>query len=81
MLQNYFQFQNSFFVLLGYEFNGLKIVGGMNANGTAIGAVNVTGAAGRLKVPVASKERVPVASHHGAIFANPGERNKCILYN
>jgi hypothetical protein len=24
---------------------------------------------------------VPVASWYGAIFASPGERNKCILYN
>jgi len=31
--------------------------------------VYVTGAAIRLIVPVASKERVPVASRYGAIFA------------
>jgi hypothetical protein len=41
----------------------------MSTNGTAIGAVNVTGAATRLIVPVASKERVPVASQYGAVFA------------
>jgi hypothetical protein len=41
----------------------------MKPNGTAIGAVNVTGAAIRLKVPVASKGRVPVASQYGAVFA------------
>jgi hypothetical protein len=38
-------------------------------NGTAIGAVNVTGAAIRMMIPVASKERVPVASQYGAVFA------------
>ena len=38
-------------------------------NGTAIGAVNVTGAASRLIVPVVSKGRVPVASQYGAVFA------------
>jgi hypothetical protein len=31
--------------------------------------VNVTGAAIRLPVPVASKERVTVASQYGAVFA------------
>jgi hypothetical protein len=41
----------------------------LNANGTAIGAVCVTGEAIRLVVPVASKERVPVASRYGAVFA------------
>jgi hypothetical protein len=41
----------------------------MTPNGTAIGVVCVTGAAIRLKVPVASKERVPVASQYGAVFA------------
>jgi hypothetical protein len=39
------------------------------ANGTAIGAVSVTGEAIRLVVPVVSKERVPVASRYGAVFA------------
>ena len=38
-------------------------------NGTAVAGVNVTGAAIRLIVPVASKERVPVASQYGAVFA------------
>jgi hypothetical protein len=41
----------------------------MHHNGTAIGAVSVTGEAIRLIVPVASKERVPVASRYGAVFA------------
>jgi hypothetical protein len=41
----------------------------MPPNGTAIGAVCVTGEAIRLIVPVASKERVPVASRYGAVFA------------
>jgi hypothetical protein len=41
----------------------------MATNGTAIGAVCVTGEAIRLVVPVASKERVPVASRYGAVFA------------
>jgi hypothetical protein len=39
------------------------------ANGTAIGVVCVTGAAIRLIVLVTSKERVPVASQYGAVFA------------
>jgi hypothetical protein len=38
-------------------------------NGTAIGAVCVTGEAIRLIVPVTSKEEVTVASRYGAIFA------------
>jgi hypothetical protein len=38
-------------------------------NGTAIGAVCVTGEAIWLMVPVVSKERVPVASRYGAVFA------------
>jgi hypothetical protein len=41
----------------------------MCANGTAVVIVNVTGAASRLMVPVASKERIPVASQYGAVFA------------
>jgi hypothetical protein len=41
----------------------------MSTNGTAIGAVSVTGEAIRLMVPVVSKERVPVASRYGAVFA------------
>jgi hypothetical protein len=43
----------------------------MFANGTAIEGVCVTGEAIRPIVPVASKERVPVASRYGAIFACP----------
>jgi len=38
-------------------------------NGTAIEGVCVNGEAIRLTVPVVSKERVPVASRYGAIFA------------
>jgi hypothetical protein len=41
----------------------------MITNGTAVVEVSVTGEAIRLMVPVASKERVPVASQYGAIFA------------
>jgi hypothetical protein len=41
----------------------------MPPNGTAIEEVCVTGEAIRLTVPVMSKERVPVASRYGAIFA------------
>ena len=41
----------------------------MKTNGTAVVIVNVTGAAIRLVVPVVSKERVPVASQYGAVFA------------
>jgi hypothetical protein len=42
---------------------------GLNANGTAVEVVNVTGTAIRLIVPVASKGRIPVASQYGAVFA------------
>jgi hypothetical protein len=45
------------------------LLGPTNANGSAIGVVCVTGAAIRLTVPVASKERVPEASQYGAVFA------------
>jgi hypothetical protein len=41
----------------------------MCANGTAIEGVCVTGEAIRPVVPIVSKERVPVASRYGAIFA------------
>jgi hypothetical protein len=41
----------------------------MITNGTAIGVVCVTGVAIRLTVPVESKERVPVASRYGTVFA------------
>jgi hypothetical protein len=41
----------------------------MLPNGTAIGAVCVTGEAIRLVVPVVSNGRVPVASRYGAVFA------------
>jgi hypothetical protein len=39
------------------------------SDGTAIEGVCVTGEAIRLTVPVMSKERVPVASRYGVIFA------------
>jgi len=41
----------------------------MNANGTAVEGVCVTGAASRVLVPVLSSEAVPVARQYGAIFA------------
>jgi hypothetical protein len=41
----------------------------MNANGTAVEGVCITGAASRVLVPVASSGAVPVASQYGAIFA------------
>ena len=41
----------------------------MSTNGTAIEGVCVTDEAIRLIVPVASKERVPVASRYGMVFA------------
>ena len=41
----------------------------MKPNGTAIEGVCVTGEAIRPVVPVVSKERVPVASRYGAVFA------------
>jgi hypothetical protein len=44
-------------------------VGNLKPNGTAIEGVCVTGEAIRPTVPVVSKERVPVASRYGAIFA------------
>jgi hypothetical protein len=50
---------------------GIKIYypNGLNTNGTAIEGVCVTGEAIRHDVPVVSKERVPVASRYGAVFA------------
>ena len=41
----------------------------MKPNGTAIEGVCVTGEANRPIVPVVSKEKVPVASRYGVIFA------------
>jgi len=41
----------------------------MNANGTAVEGVCVTGAASRVLVPFVSMGVVPVASRYGAIFA------------
>jgi hypothetical protein len=41
----------------------------MNANGTAVEVVCVTGAANRVLVPFVSRETVTVASRYGAIFA------------
>jgi hypothetical protein len=50
--------------------HGIKIVQNrLKPNGTAIEGVCVTGEAIRLIVPVVSKERVPVASRYGAVFA------------
>jgi len=42
---------------------------GLNANGTAVEGVCVTGAASRVSVPFVSSETVPVARQYGAIFA------------
>jgi len=42
---------------------------GLNANGTAVEGVCVTGAASRILVPVVTRGAVPVASQYGAIFA------------
>jgi hypothetical protein len=52
-------------IILCYHADGHIIA----ANGTAIEGVCVTGEAIRLIVPVVSKERVPVASRYGAVFA------------
>ena len=41
----------------------------MTHNGTAIEGVCVTGEAIRPVVPIVSKDRVPVASRYGAVFA------------
>jgi hypothetical protein len=49
------------------------------ANGTAVAGVNVTDAAIRLIVPVASKERVPVASQYGAVFAITVREGCCAI--
>jgi hypothetical protein len=46
--------------------------------GTAIEGVCVTGEAIRPVVPVVSKERVPVASRYGAIFAITTNRKSLI---
>jgi hypothetical protein len=51
----------------------------MNANGTAIGVVCVTGEAIRPWVPVVSKEIVPVASRYGAIFAITVREGYCAI--
>ena len=47
----------------------LRVALAIPTNGTAIEGVCVTGEAIRPVVPVVSKERVPVASRYGAIFA------------
>ena len=53
----------------------------LTPNGTAIEGVCVTGEAIRPDVPVVSKERVPVASQYGAVFASHGsaviEQDEC----
>jgi hypothetical protein len=41
----------------------------MSTNGSAVEGVCVTGEAIRPVVPVASKERVPVARRYGSVFA------------
>jgi len=51
----------------------------INHNGTAVAGVNVTGAVIRLIVPVASKERVPVASQYGAVFAITVRAGYCAI--
>ena len=48
---------------------GKKNSPAITANGTAIEGVCVTGEAIRPTVPIVSKERVPVASRYGAVFA------------
>jgi len=45
----------------------------MNANGPLVWAVSVGGAVRRCVMQYFSRETVPAASHHGAIFASPGE--------
>jgi hypothetical protein len=50
-----------------FQITVLQLV--IETNGTAIEGVCVTGEAIRPDVPVVSKERVPVASRYGAIFA------------
>jgi len=44
----------------------------MPANGPAVEGVNVGGAGRRFGSRFFSREVIPAASHHGAIFANPG---------
>ena len=51
----------------------------LQPNGTAIEGVCVTGEAIRLIVPVVSKERVPVASRYGAIFAITVRAGYCAI--
>jgi hypothetical protein len=51
----------------------------MPPNGTAIEGVCVTGDAIRLIVPVASKERVPVASRYGPVFAITVREGYCAI--
>jgi len=51
----------------------------MNANGPAVEGVNVGGAVRRFESRFFSHKVVPAASHHGAVFANPGERFNCLF--
>jgi len=44
----------------------------LTANGPAVEGVNVGGAVRRFESRFFSPKVVPAASHHGAIFANPG---------
>jgi len=53
---------------------GLRIF----ANGPAVEGVNVGGAVRRYVSWFFSHEVVPAASHHGAIFASPGDRRICL---
>ena len=46
-------------------------------NGPLVWAVSVGGAVRRCVMRYFSRETVPAASHHGAIFASPGERYSC----
>ena len=51
----------------------------MCANGTAIEGVCVTGEAIRLIVPIVRKERVPVASRYGVVFAITAREGYCAI--
>ena len=60
---------------------GIKIYGplGLTTNGTAVEGVCVTGEAIRTTVPVVGKEKVPVASRYGAIFAITVREGFCAI--
>jgi hypothetical protein len=67
-LDLFFHFENGF---LGLQ-KCYKVLT-MNANGPLVWAVSVGGAARRCVMLSFSRKTVPAASHHGAIFASPGE--------